>query len=239
MEPVIGKRYARIANYVIALLITILIFATAFYASNYFNNQRIADIRATQDDISTDILSLETQFDLLQEHSCSNVGENTILPSEMTSLGNQLSYMEAQGSSNQAEITRLKSLYSLLEIKDYLLMQQLAAKCNLKPVFILYFYSNRGDCSNCEKQGYALTALTETYPELRVYSFDYNLNVGAIQTLISVDTVANNLPALVINKQVYHGYQSVADIQKILPQLATLTKSATSTTATSTIKRKQ
>src|SRR5277367_3403243 len=115
MQPIIGTRYARWMTYLIALLITILIFATAFYASNYFNNQRIADIRATQDDISTDILSLETQFDLLQEHSCSDVAENTILPSEMSSLGNQLSYMESQGSSNQDEITRLKRLYSILE----------------------------------------------------------------------------------------------------------------------------
>src|SRR5665213_810280 len=121
MEPVIGKRGVRWSTYAIAFLITALIFATAFYASNYFNNQRIADIRATQDDISTQILSLETQFDLLQEHSCSDVAENTILPSEMTSLGNQLSYMESQGgSSNEAEIARLKGLYSILEIKDYL-----------------------------------------------------------------------------------------------------------------------
>ncbi len=230
MEPVIGKRYARWGTYVIAFLITALIFATAFYASNYFNNQRIADIRATQDDISTQILSLETQFDLLQEHSCSDVAENTILPSEMTSLGNQLSYMESQGdSSNQDEITRLKGLYSILEIKDYLLMQQLATKCNLKPVFILYFYSNKGDCADCEKQGYALTSLSETYPDLRVYSFDYNLPVGALQTLISIDNVRDALPALVINGKDYYGYQSVDDITKILPQLATLSKSATST----------
>ena len=237
MEPIIGKRYAKATTYIIAFLITALIFGTAFYASNYFNNQRIADVRATQDDISTDILSLETQFDLLQEHSCSDVAENTILPSEMTSLGNQLSYMEAQGgSSNLEEVTRLKRLYSILEIKDYLLMQQLAGKCNLKPVFILYFYSNKGDCTDCEKQGYALTSLSETYPELRVYSFDYNLQVGAMQTLISIDNVNNQLPAVVINGQVYYGYQSVAAIQKILPQLSTLSKSATSSAATSTRK---
>jgi regulator of replication initiation timing len=235
MQPIIGKRYARWTTYIIALLITALIFATAFYASNYFNNQRIADIRATQDDISTDILSLETQFDLLQEHSCSDVAENTILPSEMTSLGDQLSYMEAQGSSNQDEVTRLKRLYSILEIKDYMLMQQLAAKCNLNPVFILYFYSNKGDCTDCEKQGYALTSLSETYPELRVYSFDYNLDVGALQTLISIDHVNNQLPAVVINGKVYYGYNTVSDIEKILPQLSTL-KIATSTTATSTKK---
>ena len=235
-NPVIETRRIRWSTYVITLAITALIFATAFYVSNYFNNQRVADVRNTEDSISTDILSLETQFDLLTEHSCGNIAENTILPSELTSLGSELSYLEAQGSSNQVEVGRLKSLYSVLEIKDYLLMQQLAVRCNLKPVFILYFYSNKGDCADCEKQGYALTSLTETYPQLRVYSFDYNLQVGALQTLISIDDVEDHPPALVINDKLYYGFKSVDDIQKILPQLATLQKSATSTAATSTKK---
>ena len=231
-DPVIGTRSARWGSYLVAFVITALIFATALYASNYFNNQRINDIRATQDDISTDILSLETQFDLLQEHSCSDVAENTILPSELSSLGNQLSYMESQGPKNQDEVIRLKRLYSLLEIKDYLLMKQIASKCSLKPVFILYFYSNKGDCADCEKQGYALTALSQTYPQLRTYSFDYNLGVSALQTLVAVSDVEDRLPALYVNGKTYYGYQSVDDIQKILPQLKTLEKSATSTATT-------
>jgi hypothetical protein len=235
-HPAIESRRIRWSTYAIAFAITTLIFATAFYVSNYFNNQRVADVRNTEDSISTDILSLETQFDLLTEHSCGNIAENTILPSELTSLGSELSYLEAQGSSNQAEVGRLKSLYSVLEIKDYLLMQQLAAKCNLKPVFILYFYSNGGDCADCEKQGYALTSLTQTYPQLRVYSFDYNLQVGALQMLISIDDVDNHPPALVINDKVSYGFKSVDDIQKMLPQLSTLQKSATSSAATSTKK---
>ena len=228
-DPVVNVRTANWWSYIVAFLITALMFATAVYASNFFNNRRISEIRATQDDISSDILSIQTQFDLLAEHSCSDIGENTILPSELTSLGNQLSYMESQGG-NAEEITRLKRLYSLLEIKDYLLMQQVAAKCHLKPVFILYFYSNKGDCTDCENQGYVLTALSRDYPQLRVYSFDYDLGDGALQTLISVHDVDNNLPALVINNKVYYGFQSVDAINKILPELATLQKSATSTT---------
>jgi hypothetical protein len=231
-EPVVNTRKARWGSYFVAFLITALIFATALYASDYFDNQRINDIRSTEDSISTDILSTETQFDLLQEHSCSDVSENMTPPSEMTSLGSELSYLEAQGG-NQSEIAGLKSMYSLLEIKDYLAMQQLAAKCNLKPVFILYFYSNKGDCSDCEEQGDVLTALTSQYPELRVYSFDYNLDVGALQTLISIDNVNYDLPALVINGKVYYGFQSISDIGKILPELKTL-QTATSTAATST-----
>src|SRR3990167_5540444 len=227
-DAVVNTRTIHWWNYIVAFLITALMFATAVYASNYFSNMRMTEIRATQDDISSDILSIETQFDLLAEHSCSDIGENTILPSELTSLGNQLSYMEVQGARAD-EVTRLKRLYSLLQIKDYLLMQRVAEKCQLKPVFILYFYSNKGDCADCEDQGYVLTALSLQYPQLRVYSFDYNLGVGALQTLISIHQVKSELPALVINNKIYYGFHNVEEIEKILPQLATLEKSATST----------
>jgi len=231
MDPVVNTRTARWSTYVVAFGITALIFATALYANNYFNNQRIADIRTTQDNISTDILSIETQFDLLQQHSCADVAENTILPSELQTLANQLSYMEGHGQTNPEEVIRLKRLYSLLEIKDYLLMKQLATRCGLKPVFILYFYSNEGDCTDCQKQGYVLTSLAQTYPQLRIYSFDYNLDVSALKTLISIDNVKDKFPALYINDKAYYGFQSVADVTKILPQLATLKKTATSTSA--------
>src|SRR5271170_7645122 len=141
MEPVVNTRTVRWGSYVVAFLITALIFATALYASNYFQSERIADIQTTENDVSTQILSTETQFDLLQEHSCSDVSTTDLAPSEMTALGSELDYLEAQGG-NEAEIEQLKSTYSILEIKDYLAVQQLAQKCGQKPVFILYFYSN-------------------------------------------------------------------------------------------------
>src|SRR3989338_8777782 len=185
-NPIVGARRADWRSYAVALVITTAIFATALYASNYFNERRIAEIRTTQDNISIDILSLETQFDLLAEHSCRDISENSVLSKEIQPVGQRLSYLETQSNVDQTQLTELKRYYSLLEIKDYLLMQQVTAKCGLKPVFILYFYSNKGDCEDCEEQGYALTGLSERYPHLRVYSFDYNLGLSALQTLIDI-----------------------------------------------------
>lgn len=234
MEPIVNTRSARWSNYIIAFLITALIFATALYASNYFNGRRLSDIQNTQQNISVDILSLETQFDLLAEHSCGDISENSVLSKEIYPVGERLAYLESQSNVNQSQLDQLKRYYSLLEIKDYLLMQQVAQKCHLKPVFILYFYSNTGACTDCEEQGYVLTGLSETYPTLRVYSFDYDLDLAALRTLVDIHDVKNQLPALVINGKTYYGLHTMADIQKILPQLATLPKSATSTSATST-----
>ena len=225
MEPIVHTRTARWSSYLVAFLITALIFATALYASNYFNNRRIADIQATQDNISIDILSTETQFDLLTEHSCADIAENSVLSNELQPLGSRLSYLESQPNVNQDELLRLKRYYSLLEIKDYILMQQVASKCSLKPIFILYFYSNKGDCEECESQGYALTGLAQKYPLLRIYSFDYNIGVSALQTLIDINDVQETLPALVIKGKVYYGLHTVEDIEKAIPELAKMSTS--------------
>ena len=221
----------RFSNYAVAFFITAAIFGTAFFASNFLSNRRIVDIQVDQDTMSTDILSLETQFDLLQEHSCDGITENTVLPTSLRSLADKLSYMEAHASNNDPDVTRLKRLYSLLEIKDYLLMTRIAAKCKLRPVFVLYFYSNKGDCSDCEKQGYALTALATKYPQVRIYSFDYDLDVGALKTLIATTPIKRSLPALYMQGDTYYGFENVTDIDKAIPQLAKMASSTLSTSS--------
>lgn len=225
MDPVVSTRTAHWSSYAVAFLLTALIFATALYASNYFNNRRIADIQATQDNISIDILSLETQFDLLAEHSCRDISENSVLSTEIQPLAQRLSYLESQTNVNQDELARLKRYYSLLQIKDLLLMQRVAAKCDLEPIFILYFYSNAGDCDECEEQGYALTGLAQKYPQLRIYSFDYNLGIAALQTLVDINDVEPALPALVINDTPHYGLQTIEDIEKLIPDIETLATS--------------
>ncbi len=218
-------------NAVIALGITALIFGTGFWAANSINSLRLDEIRNIEEGIGTDTLSLETQFDLLANLSCSQIAENPVSSSELGSLGDRLAYTEEKLGSNNAEVLALKRQYSLLEIKDYLLGQKVAERCNTKPVTVLYFYSNAGDCPTCENAGRTLTYLRQTYPDLRVYSFDYDLDVGALKTLITVTKVTDTLPAFIIGSKTYYNLSTVADLQKVLPldKLTVSTSTATST----------
>ena len=184
--------------------------------------------------MSIDILSLETQFDLLEELSCSDISENSVLSAELNSLSKRLNYTEAQLGYDNKTVDILKRKYSLLQIKDYLLMKRVAQKCNLSPVFMLYFYSNRGDCKDCIRAGHVITYLREQYPTLRVYSFDYNLDLSALRTLTSINKVENNLPAVVVENKVYYGIQNLEDIESLLPILETLREVQATSTATST-----
>ena len=218
-------------KYVYSFVITAIIFATAIYISNYFGQKKIDDIRNIQDKIAIDILSSETQFSLLENSSCKDVGTGT-LSTELGTLEDKLSYTESERGSNDPEVKTLKQYYSLLEIKDYLLMNKISDKCKKTPLSIIYFYSTDGTCTDCEKEGYVLTSLRQTYPELRVYSFDYNIGLSAVKTLISIDKIKNNLPAIFVKDQAYYGFQSIADLEKAVPDILKLK----TTTSTSSIK---
>ncbi len=217
-------------KYFFSFAITAVIFITAIFTSNYFSNKKLDEIRGIQDKIAIDILSSETQFSLLEDSSCKDLGTGS-LSTELSELENKLSYTESQRGYGDPEVQTLKKYYSLLEIKDYLLMNKIAEKCKKTPISIIYFYSTAGDCSDCERQGYVLTGLRETYPELRVYSFDYNIDLSAVKTLISINKLKNELPAIFVGDKSFYGFQSLEDLEKAVPELQTL-KTATTTTTT-------
>jgi thiol-disulfide isomerase/thioredoxin len=224
-------RDIRWQKYFIAFGITVTIFLTAFYINARLNDARIANIRATEDSISIDLLSSETQFELLGSFDCTALEENPVLSDALNSLAERLSYAESNLGSDNSDVVLLKKQYSLLEIRDYLLMQQISQKCHTKPISIIYFYSNTGDCPDCAQAGNVLTYLRQEYPGLRVYSFDYHLDLSALQTLLSLRKVKPELPAFIINgKAPVYGFKDLAAMQALIPELKTLaTSSATST----------
>jgi hypothetical protein len=219
-------------KYIFTFIITLSIFTTAFFASTFFSNKRVENVKSIQDTIAIDILSSETQFDLLKEMPCSNVGD-TILSAELSVLGDKLSHTESDRGEKDDDVIYLKKYYSLLQIKDYLLSKKLGEKCGAgkKPVFIIYFYSNQGDCPDCRREGYVLTRLKEIYPDLRVYSFDYNLPVSAVDSMKKIYHIKSALPAIVIEDKTSTGFKTLEELSVLLPDTL---KISTSTLSSST-----
>jgi hypothetical protein len=214
-----------VRNALIALLIAGTITGTVIYAINYLNNARVAELTAIEDQLSIDTLSIDTQFSLLETAPCDSSASSMTLTGELSNLGDRLSYAEGQLGKNNEQVVRLKKQYSLLEIRDYLITKELAAACGTKPVTVLYFYSNAGNCDDCDKAGYALSYLRTTYPALRVYSFDYNLDLGALKTFITLNKISAPLPTFIINGKHYNGFTSLENLEKQFPKgaLATTT----------------
>lgn len=200
-------------KYVVTFLITAGLFVTVFYVTKIVNDRRFSEIRSIQDKISVDLLSSETQFAVLNTSGWS-VNGNSILAPEIEKLGERLSTMESQLGTDNEDVVGLKKYYSLLQIKDYMLAKELAAKCTTKPVTIIYFYTN--ECDDCTKQGYVLTALREKYPTVRIYSFDSGLDLSALRTLESLNVLSDVRPSLVIDGVTYSGFKTLEEIESVM-----------------------
>lgn len=221
-----GARYKLMKGfqkYFFVFLITCGIFATAWYLSSYVNSKKINEIKDIQNKIAIDILSSETQFALLEELSCQDV-DRSILSQEIATLADKINYSE-QNVGAKDEIELLKKQYTILQVKDFLLSKKIAERCKQKIFTVFYFYGKQDACVDCVKQSYVLDALREKYPALRVYSFDYNLDLSTIKALTSIYKIQSTLPALVIQGKTVTGFKTVEEIEKMLPKdLSSLVK---------------
>ncbi|MEI6420022.1 MAG: hypothetical protein WCO30_00165 [bacterium] len=209
-------------KYAFALVITGLIFGTAIFLGNYFNNKRISQVSNIESNISLDIMASETQFALLSELTCENMSSSTALSQELNNLDERLAYIQNSLGTNNEEFIRLKKQYSVLEIKDYLLLKKLDNKCKTKPISILYFYTN--ECFDCTREGYVLTQLRQNQPNVRIYSFDLSMNMPVINTFAKINKIdINKMPAVIIQGKLINGFNSLEDLEKLLPPVASTT----------------
>jgi hypothetical protein len=128
--------------YFVTFLTTLVVFSAAFFISNYINKKKTEELKVSIDKIAVDILSYETQYDLLKDSSCKNY-DGLSLRSELDSLGSRLDFMESQVGEDNPDVSRLKRYYSILEIKDYLLKKRMSEGCRLNSVLVLYFYAEK------------------------------------------------------------------------------------------------
>jgi hypothetical protein len=139
------------------------------------------------------------------------------LNSELTDMVHRVKFMASQLGADNEKVISLKKYYTLLQIKDYLLTKELYNRCGAHIVSILYLYQE--GCEECVKQSIILDDLSKTYPEIRVYWIDKDLQTPALDTLISILNIKKT-PSIVIKNKVYDSLQTTADIESYIPQIA-------------------
>lgn len=224
-------------KFIVVFIITLGIFAVAFLASNYFYSLRTAAIKDVESGINRQIVETEIQYQLLADAACDDPAAANTQISQMNELARRLDDMEQQRGTNDKEVIALKKDYSLLMIKDYLLLRERQRQCGEVYSTIIFFYSNNGECKDCIKTGHVLTQMREQYDRLHIYAFDYNLGLSSIDTLKAIYRTHADPPILIINRKPYYGFKTQQEIENLIPnieKLKTKVPSATSTEPTTT-----
>lgn len=236
----LGNKDKRIdpQKYIFVFVCAVLIFACGFFLANFISKRNLQSIDQLQQNLRIDILSLETQFSILTQAPCENLNEST-LTQELYDIALQLTAVGNNVGKDNPYYLQLKKYYSILEIKHWLLLQKAKKECGLPLTFVIYFYADKKTCPSCEDQGYLLTFFRKKYPDLRVYSFDFTLELAALDALKSIYQTQPNepLPLIIINREVLSGFQNKEQLEKTLGKYIKIepeTEQATSTISTST-----
>lgn len=211
------RKISNVKRYVLTFFIVSAIFFLGFAVSGYSNKMKLVRLDKDRQNLQVDVLDLETQFSLLERVYCEETPE-LVLAQELERVGGRLQFMESNLGGGNPDVKILKKYYSLLQIRHWLLSKKIAKDCNYKVLPIIYFYSTKDNCKECEKQGYVLSYLRGKYGVLRIYSFDYDLNLPSLETvkLLYHLEKEKQLPILIIEDDIFRGFKDSAKIEEII-----------------------
>jgi hypothetical protein len=209
------KQKINIKKYVFVFVLTTLIFVIGLFLGSMITTRNLTKLDKMEQDIKVQTMAIELQYQLISENPCS-VSNSTSISKELYLLSDRLDYMENTLGIDDLRVLSLKEYYSILEIRHWLMLKKINEKCNPRNNLILYFYSNKGECNNCEEQGYALTYIRKKYPNVMVYTFDINSENVAVETIKDIYIKSEDLPVLIINDKVYYGFKDSGQIESLL-----------------------
>ena len=201
-------------KYALVFLMTFLIFVIGFLLSQQLSFKTSEEIFKTQKDVRNYLLSLNLQSEIASEYICRvDVFE---LTNEKFNLGAQIEILEKKFGKENEIVKDLKQDYSLLSIRQWLLVKKVKEECNKDINIILFFYSNEINPPESESQGYVLDYFYEKYPDdVVIYAFDINEDNPALNTIKAIYGVSKP-PSIVMNERLFSGFQSKEKIESLL-----------------------
>lgn len=193
-------------KYIIALIITLFVFVIGIYAGSYTSNLKFESLSDLQNKIRSETIGTELQYQIVSDNPCS-IFEPNVFTEDLNKIGSRLTEMESQLGVENKAVVSLKEYYNLLEVRHFLFMKQALRECKRDYGIVLYFYSNAGDCKDCQEQGYVLSYVNKRNPVFNIYSFDVNIDNAALKTLKKYYNVTA-VPSIVVNEKLYSGLQS-------------------------------
>jgi len=210
-----AKKHYDFNKYVAAFAIATLMFILGITFGAYLANEKVSAINEMQDSLRLEVMSIELQNILFQDNPCSD----SVIPLEqkLEDITSKITSMENSLGKENKKVLEIKKYYSLIETNHYLLMKDRKEKCNSGYSLVLFFYSNKNNKLESEKQGYVFDNLKVKYTtdKIKVYSFDTDLDLDIIKTLVSFYNVTTT-PTVIINGEKLEGFKSKEEIEKFI-----------------------
>ena len=210
------NRTLSVPVYLLALVITVVIFSLGVYVGTALDDSNLQRIEANVGEITTRISSAESLLlsDDPELFCPVYLDQLDKINTDIELIGNKLTVLEEEKNVIDTE---LKKQFFILEVNSYLLSKRINKECGKDTMFVLYFYSNKG-CEKCRDQGIQLTEARKNLRGISTYSFDGELGSPVVDALKKKYGVSV-YPTIVINEGVYAGYKGREELKELLVQV--------------------
>ncbi len=207
-------------RYLIALIITVIVFLIGIFIGYTLTNSRIKFSENISNEQRLEFDSLQLQYlymtEFLEEENC---------PAALKTLDENLKNLELARerlekfleSDDEEELKRVKRDYILAEIRYWLLSKRSKEICpEDDTVLILYFYSSR-DCDDCEIQGAILSSLKDELKEkLLIFSIDSTFTEEPMVNILLEFYNFNSTPVMVVNSLPIKEFIKKVELKEII-----------------------
>jgi hypothetical protein len=217
-----GDRHISASKYVVAFVITLIIFLLGTAIGFFVEEKRVNYIQNTAEQQRHEFESLQLQYEyinkLKNENNCPAVLE--AFKYNIQSL--EKSREKLEGYEQDAQITKdsiedIKRRYVLAQVRFWLLAKDTKDICNNTFTDVLYFYGTKEECPQCESQAMVLNNLKNIFKEdLLIFAFDGELENEPLITLIKKTYNIESYPRLIINDKAYEGFVSREELIGII-----------------------
>lgn len=189
-------------------IISVGIFVIGFLIGSVVEKSLTDDLSSKTESIDNSIQQIELEnLYLLSVSNSSCFFLNDLVRktnNNLDELAGQLSsYDQNKIIFTSSDLVNVKSKYTNLLVKDWLLQKSVSQHCITNSTSILYFYDR--NCVDCIFQGDALTVLKERMKEkLMVFPLDHSLGLSTVSLLESNFNVTK-FPSVVIDEKTYSG----------------------------------
>lgn len=207
------KRGLSLNIYIVALVVTVVIFCLGIYVGMVIDESAKANVDTELRTLEQD-LYLSRIMLLMEENTtafCPIYSEKLeAVNAERQLIGDRLEYLETVRGVYDEE---MKERYFYLELENYLLMEKMKKDCGGDFVPVLFFYERGSEASL--NQGDVLDQLRAAYPEVKVFSFDGNMDT-AVVSVLKEKYLVSSYPAVVFDGTRLVGFQSLEQLEKKL-----------------------
>lgn len=203
------KRKLSLRNYVLALVLTVLVFSGGILLGIFIDRLRLNDAAQTTLNEKVNLRSLQLQQNYLDSGQADCKALNRVLEANIDELAKKMAVVidyEKRSVFNENEFKLQLQDYFLTEIQFLLVSQEIDQKCSKDNIKIIYFY----DDNPFDTQGDILDYLKKVFgSRVLVFSLDSTFTQEPMINILLTSYNIKQFPAVIVDGQVFQGHTSV------------------------------